>query len=110
MSGGSPGPVGGAIPPSTAHWQKSHALENDHRPRRRKPPSTRSTTPVGASDVDIWMLVSLPHTSSCACGGERGRCQLWTPTTPRSPAPEPHTGPTPMTARENGGGAGRKPP
>src|SRR3989442_14335003 len=54
--------------PSTAQWQKSHPLENDQRPWRRKPPSTRSTVPVGARDVESWMLVDLPHTSCSAFG------------------------------------------
>src|SRR3989442_1077060 len=61
------------MPPSTAQWQKSHPLENDQRPRRRKPRSALSTVPVGASDVESWMLVSLPQTSSCASGAKRPR-------------------------------------
>ena len=73
-------------------------LENDQRPRRRKPPSARSTVPVGASEVESWTLVSWPQTSSWAWGGKSARCQLWTPTTPRTQAVEPQTAPTSMMA------------
>ena len=97
-SGGAPLSSGGTAPPSTAQWQKSHPLENGQRPRSRNPPSTRSTAPVGASDVESWMLVSLPQTSSWASGAKSARCQLWTPMTPRIHALEPHTVPISMTA------------
>src|SRR6266404_7438059 len=92
-SGGAPGSSGGAMPPSTAQSQKSQPLENDQRPERRKPPGARSTVPVGASEVDSWVPLSLPQTSSWACGGNSAKCQLWTPTTPKIQPEEPQAAP-----------------
>jgi hypothetical protein len=86
------------MPPSTTHWQWSQPLENDQRPLRRNPPSARSTVPVGASEVESWMLSSLPHTSSWACGGNSARCQLWAPMTAKIQPVEPHAAPTSVTA------------
>ena len=50
------GPSLGATPPRNTHWQWSQPLENDQRPESRKPPSTRSTFPVGAYDELIRTL------------------------------------------------------
>src|SRR5262245_25375086 len=86
MSGGAPSFSGGTKPPRKTQPQWSQPLENDQRPLTRKPPSTRSMRPVGASEEEMRTLESLPHTSSCACSGKRASCQLCTPTTPSTQA------------------------
>src|SRR5262245_49125486 len=80
MSGIGPSP--GATPPRNTHSQWSQPLENDQSPDRRKPPSTRSTLPVGAYDEETCTELSAPHTSRCACSGNSASCQLCTPSTP----------------------------
>src|SRR5215510_5279991 len=98
MSGGAPALVDDTRPPRTTHWQKSQPLENDQRPCSRKPPSTRSTVPVGDRAEETWVLASSCQTSSCAWGGNRPSCQLCTPTTVRHQALEPQTVPISMPA------------
>src|SRR5215813_11914756 len=100
----------GATPPRNTHWQWSQPLENDQRPERRKPPSTRSTLPVGAYDELMRTLVSFPQTSRCASSGNSPSCQLCTPTTPRNHALDGHAAPTSATASKKLSGLSSRPP
>ena len=104
------GPSLGATPPRNTHWQWSQPLEKDHRPESRKPPSTRSTFPVGAYDELMSTLVSFPQTSRWACSGKSASCQLWTPTTLRNQALDGHAAATSATASKKASGVSSKPP
>src|SRR5262245_52211198 len=96
MSGTGPSP--GATPPRNTQSAWSQPLENDQRPESRKPPSTRSTFPVGAYDDETCTVPSLPQTSRCACSGNRPSCQLWTPSTPSTQPLDAHALETSSTA------------
>src|SRR5262245_38560055 len=99
----------GATPPRNTHWQWSQPLENDQRPESRKPPSSRSTFPVGAYDELMRTVVSFPQTSRCACSANSPSCQLWTPTTPRNQPLDGHAAPTSATAPKKLSGLSSKP-
>jgi hypothetical protein len=86
-------------PPRITQWQKSHPLENDHRPLTLKPPSTRSILPVGAYDDKAWTVESVPQISCCARSGKAASCHEWTPSTPSTHPVDGHAAPTSITAR-----------
>src|SRR5215470_15949912 len=97
MSGTEPSPPG-ATPPRNTQSAWSQPLENDQRPDSLKPPSTRSTLPVGAYDDDTCTELSAPHTSRCARSSNRPSCQLCTPSTPSTQPLEAHALATSMIA------------